>query len=100
MSNDKREAPERIDPLTGFGRPTETTVRSTSLPKADLAQPCASVKDLEWVDEWKNGTRFLADWGTPPICLVTDGTYYWKGGNYPSVEEAKAAASPRERRDD
>jgi len=54
--------------------------------------PAVTVKPLVWVDEWKNGTRFLADWGTPPISLAGDGTYYWKGGNYPTVENAKAAA--------
>lgn len=49
-------------------------------------------KPLQWIDQWKNGTRFVADWGTPPICLTQDGSFYWGGGNFPTVEAAKAAA--------
>ena len=50
------------------------------------------LKPLVWVDEWKNGSRFLADWGVTPITLASDGTYYWAGGNYETVQDAKDAA--------
>ena len=49
-------------------------------------------KPLQWIDQWKNGMRFVADWGTPPICLTRDGSFYWGRGNYPTVEAAQAAA--------
>jgi len=51
------------------------------------------VEQLEWVDVYRNGCRFETSWGIPPICLVEDGTFYWKGGNYKYAEDAMVPAN-------